>query len=100
MYKTALLVATGAAALMATPAEARHHHRHYYRSYYSYSPYRSYSYAYPAYSYAYPAYSYSYPAYSYSYPAYYGYPSYYSYPSSSFGISIGLGGGYRHYRRW
>ena len=57
MYKTALLVATGAAALMATPAEARHHHRHYYRHYYSY-------------------------------------------PSSSFGISIGLGGGYRHYRRW
>jgi hypothetical protein len=49
MFKTALLVATGAAALIATPAEARRHHRHYYRHYYSYySPYRYY----PAYSYA------------------------------------------------
>ena len=84
MYKIALLVAAGTAALVASPAEARHHHRHYYRRYYSYySPYRyhpAYSYAYPAYSYAYPAYSYAYPAYSYSYPAYgYSYPSYYGY---------------------
>jgi hypothetical protein len=90
MLKTALFVAAGAAALIATPAEARHHHRHYYRHYYSYySPYRYY-----------PAYTYAYPAYSYSYPVYYGYPAYYSYPSyPTFGISIGLGGGYR-YRRW
>jgi hypothetical protein len=91
MLKTALLVSAGAAALVATPAEARHHHRHFYRHYYSYySPYRYY-----------PAYSYAYPAYSYSYPVYYGYPVYYSYPAySSFGISIGLGGGFRHHRRW
>jgi hypothetical protein len=95
MLKTALLVAVGAAALVATPAEARHHHRHFYRHYYSYySPYRYY----PAYSYGYPAYSYAYPAYSYSYPVYYGYPVYYSYPTSSFGISIGFGG--FHHRRW
>jgi hypothetical protein len=101
MFKTALLIAAGTAALAATPVEARHHHRHY-RHYYSYySPYRyypTYSYAYPAYSYAYPAYSYSYPAYGYS--PYYSHPSDYSYPSSSFGISIGIGSGYHHYRRW
>ena len=102
MLKSALLIAAGAAALIASPADARHHYRHHYRHYYYsyYSPYRYY----PAYSYAYPSYSYAYPAYSYGYPAYYGYPSYYSYPtypSSSFGISIGIGGGrYRHYRRW
>ena len=89
MLKKALFLAAGAAVLMGSPAEARYRH-HYYRhhAYYSYySPY--YSYAYPAYSY--PVY-YGYP----SYPAYYSYPAY-SYPS--FGISIGLGGGY-HHRRW
>lgn len=91
MLKKALFLAAGAAVLMASPADARYHHRHYYRhhAYYSYySPY--YSYAYPAYSY---------PVY-YEYPAYPAYPAYYSYPPySSFGISIGLGGGY-HHRRW
>ena len=93
MYQKALLLVAGAAAVMASPAEARyrHHYRHYryYSSYYSpYSYYR------------YPAYSYSYPAY-YGYPSYYAYPSYYSYPVYSYptvGLSIGIGGGY--HRRW
>ena len=91
MFKPALLIAAGAAVLSGTPAEARYRHHHFYRHHFYasyYSPYR--------YRYAYPAYSYSYPVY-YDYPAYYSYPAY-SYPSYS--ISIGLGGGYRHHRRW
>lgn len=89
MLKKALFLAAGAAVLMASPADARYHRRHYYRHYHYYSYYS-------------PYYSYGYPAYSYSYPVYYGYPAYYSYPAysyPSFGISIGLGGGY-HHRRW
>ena len=94
MFQKALLLVAGAAAVVASPADARYRHHHYrhYRYYSSY--YSPYSY------YSYPAYSYSYPAY-YGYPAYYSFPSYYAYPAYSYptvGLSIGIGGGY--HRRW
>jgi hypothetical protein len=94
MLKSALLLAAGASALIATPAQAwyRHHH-HYYRHHRFYAYYSPYSYAYPAYAYSYPVY-YSYPA----YPAYYAYPAY-GYPS--YGVSISFGGGFHHrYHHW
>ena len=94
MFKSALVLAGGATALIAaTPAQAWHRHHHHYRHlfYIYYSPYR-YSYAYPAYAYSYPVY-YSYPA----YPAYYAYPAY-SYPG--YGLSISFGTGFHRYHRW
>lgn len=78
MFRAAIIVALGAATLIASPAEARYrHYRHYRHHHYywrtSYWPYYGYRYRYR--SYAYPVY-YSYPAYSYSYPRYYAYPVY------------------------
>lgn len=76
----------GSTALIATPAEARCHHRHgyhwcdgYSRYSYGYSPY-SYGYSYPRYSYGYSPYGYTYPSYgyrSYGYPYGYGQRGYY-----------------------
>jgi hypothetical protein len=103
MFKVSMLIAAGAAVLATSPADAQYYryYGHHYRHHRHYRHYRHYSYYsyYSPYSY----YGYSYPAYSYAYPAYYGYPMYYSYPAyayPTFGISIGFGGGYRHYRRW
>jgi len=110
MSKMLILLAAGAATLVASPAIARHrhHHRHHHHGYYSYgygySPvryvrtYRTYSY--PAYSYrtyrtySYPAYSY--PSYSYGYSPY----GYSSYGYSPYNYGYNPYGGMTYGNRW